>query len=74
METTLCDKSPVILSGTASLGLSREICEILKLPLGGVEVRHFADSETFVKIEDNIRGRDVFVVQSTSQPSNENLM
>jgi ribose-phosphate pyrophosphokinase len=74
METTLCYKNPVILSGTASLDLSREICAILDLPVGGVEVRHFADSETFVKIVDNIRGRDVFVVQSTSQPSNENLM
>jgi ribose-phosphate pyrophosphokinase len=54
--------------------LATEICAQLELPLGRVETRHFADSETFVKIIDNIRGRDVYVVQSTSRPSNETLM
>ncbi len=68
------DKPPVILPGSASLELATEICDQLSLPVGGVEVRQFADTETFVKINDNIRGRDVFVVQSTTRPTNEHLM
>lgn len=70
----ISEKEPVVLAGSASKTLALEICHQLDIPLGGVETRHFADSETFVKIDDNIRGRDVFVVQSTSRPSNESLM
>lgn len=74
MLNAFAEKPPVILPGSASRALAQEVCEQLELPLGGVEVRHFADSETFVKILDNIRGRDVFVIQSTNKPTNECLM
>ncbi|CAN5476772.1 ribose-phosphate pyrophosphokinase [soil metagenome] len=74
MLHTLGDKPPVILPGSASRELAAEVCVQLEIPLGGVETRHFSDTETFVKILDNIRGRDVFVVQSTAAPTNENLM
>ncbi len=68
------DAPPVILSGTSSRELALEICAQLEVPLGEIEVRKFSDSETFVKINVNIRGRDVYIVQSTSAPANENLM
>lgn len=68
------DKPPVVLPGTASKALAAEVCNQLGIPLGGVEKRSFSDSESFVKIEDNIRGRDVFIIQSTSAPANENLI
>jgi ribose-phosphate pyrophosphokinase len=68
------DKPPVVLPGRSSTKLAQQICEQLEIPYGGVESKNFSDSETFVKILDNIRGRDVFVVQSTNQPANEYLM
>lgn len=68
------EKPPVILPGSASGELAAAIAAQLELPLGTVEKRQFSDSETFIKIADNIRGRDVYVVQSTSRPTNENLM
>ncbi len=74
MFTPFTNSPPVILAGTASRALGREICEHLKIPVGGVEIATFSDCETFVKILDNVRGADVFVVQSTSAPANENIM
>ncbi len=74
MQTSVSEKPPVILAGSASEGLAERIAAQLELPLGKVETRHFSDTETFVKIEVNIRGRDVFIVQSTSSPTNENLI
>lgn len=67
-------RDPVILAGTASRQLGDAISQHAELHPGRVEIRKFADSETFVKILDNVRGADVFVVQSTSRPANENLM
>jgi ribose-phosphate pyrophosphokinase len=64
----------VVMGGSASKGLTREICDYLKIPLSGTEMRKFSDSETWVKINENVRGADVFVVQSTYAPTNENLM
>jgi len=64
----------VVIGGSASKGLAGEICEYLGIPLSGSEMRKFSDSETWVKINDNVRGADVFVVQSTYTPANENLM
>lgn len=74
MRTTYNDHPPVILPGSASTRLAAEVAEQLELPLGGVETRSFSDSETFIKILDNVRGRDVFVIQSTSRPTNQHLM
>ncbi|PLX79595.1 MAG: phosphoribosylpyrophosphate synthetase [Desulfuromonas sp.] len=63
-----------IFSGNANLELSREICSELSVPLAEADVRSFSDGEIMVEIGENVRGRDVFVVQSTCQPSNHNLM
>ncbi len=63
-----------IISGTAHRALAESIADYLGEPLGEVDIRRFPDGETFVKIEENIRGRDVFVVQSICHPPNENLM
>src|SRR3984957_14933673 len=63
-----------IFSGSAHLALAREICDSMGVPLGDATVSSFPDGETFVKINENIRGRDVFMVQPTCPPSNQNLM
>jgi ribose-phosphate pyrophosphokinase len=63
-----------IFSGTAHPELARRICDYIGIPLGAAEVKAFADGETSVRINENIRGRDVFIVQPTSPPANHNLM
>lgn len=63
-----------VFSGNASRGLATAICERLGAGLGNASVRRFSDGETQVEIEDNVRGGDVFVVQSTSSPGNDHLM
>jgi len=63
-----------IFSGRANRQLAQRIAEYLGITLGEMEVRSFSDGETYVKINENIRGRDVFLVQPTSPPVNENLM
>jgi len=63
-----------IFSGNANIPLAKEICDYLKVPLGSAEVKRFSDGEVWVEIDENVRGKDVFVVQSTSNPANENLM
>ncbi|HMB52507.1 MAG TPA: ribose-phosphate pyrophosphokinase [Thermoanaerobaculia bacterium] len=63
-----------IFSGRAHPALAREICAYLNLPVGSVESYNFSDGETFCKIGENVRGSDVFVVQPTCTPVNENLM
>jgi ribose-phosphate pyrophosphokinase len=68
------NKSLIVFSGNANLPLAIEISEILKHPLGKSNVKQFSDGESWVKIEENVRGRDIFVVQSISNPSNDNLM
>ncbi|MGX7951103.1 ribose-phosphate pyrophosphokinase [Tsuneonella sp. HG249] len=63
-----------ILSGNANLPLARDIAAYLELPLTDASVRRFADEEIFVEIHENVRGEDVFVIQSTGFPANDNLM
>ena len=63
-----------IFSGNSNLALSERICASLGLPLGMAKVRTFSDGEVMVEIGENVRGRDVYVVQSTCQPTNNNLM
>jgi ribose-phosphate pyrophosphokinase len=63
-----------LLAGNSNLALARAIAETLDLPLTKAQVRRFSDNEVFVRIEENVRGEDVFVVQSTSYPANDNLM
>jgi len=63
-----------IITGTAHPALAREICQYLGQPLCDATVTSFPDGETFVKINENIRGRDVYIVQPTCPPTNQNLM
>jgi len=63
-----------IFTGRSNPALAKSICENLSIPLGNAIVESFPDSETFVKILDHIRGDDVFIMQSTSNPTNENVM
>ena len=63
-----------ILAGNSNLPLARAIAGYLELPLTNADVRRFSDDEVFVEIHENVRGEDVFVVQSTSAPANDNLM
>ena len=63
-----------IFSGRANPHLTRRICDYLGLPVGALAINTFPDSEICCKIEEDIRGRDVFLVQSTCPPVNEHLM
>jgi len=63
-----------LLSGNSNLPLVQAISRYLEIPITQAQVRRFADEEIFVEILDNVRGEDVFVVQSTSYPANDNLM
>jgi ribose-phosphate pyrophosphokinase len=63
-----------LLAGNSNTPLARSIANYLEMPLTQASVRRFADEEIFVEINENVRGEDVFVVQSTSYPANDNLM
>ena len=63
-----------ILSGTSNLKLSKDISKNLKLKLINTNIRRFADGEIYIEINENIRGNSVFVIQSTSNPANDNIM
>jgi ribose-phosphate pyrophosphokinase len=63
-----------LLAGNSNAPLARSIADYLEIPLTEASVRRFADEEIFVEIHENVRGEDVFVVQSTSYPANDNLM
>jgi ribose-phosphate pyrophosphokinase len=63
-----------VMAGNSNLPLARDIAGYLELPLTDASVRRFADEEIFIEIHENVRGEDVFVIQSTSFPANDNLM
>jgi ribose-phosphate pyrophosphokinase len=63
-----------LLAGNSNRKLAEAIAHHLDLPLTRAQVRRFADNEVFVAIDENVRGEDVFVIQSTSYPANDNLM
>src|SRR5690349_8087252 len=63
-----------VFSGTANRDLAKAICKYIGIPLGAATISSFPDGETYVKIEENVRGRDVFLIQPTSPPSNQHLM
>lgn len=64
----------LVFSGNANVALARRICSYLDVPLGAALIGRFSDGETRVEIESNVRGRDVFVIQPTCAPTNENIM
>jgi ribose-phosphate pyrophosphokinase len=64
----------VIFSGNSNPILSQKICEYLNVPLGGEKVKRFSDGEIQIEIDENVRSKDVFVIQSICYPVNENLV
>jgi len=64
----------LIFTGNSNRKLALDICKHLKVPLGNASINRFSDGEISVKINENVRGHDVFVVQSTSNPANEHIM
>ena len=63
-----------LVAGNSNRPLAEAIAEYLKVPLARAQVRRFADAEIFVEIGENVRGEDTFILQSTSSPTNDNLM
>jgi len=63
-----------IFAGTASREFAQEVCSILDVPVAKADVKRFSDGEISVQISESVRGRDVFIIQSTGAPSNDNLM
>lgn len=63
-----------VFSGNGNPKLAREICEYLKVPLGRWDLTRFSDGEVYCQVLENVRGTDVFVIQPTCPPANENLM
>lgn len=69
------DKSTLkIFAGNSNIDLSKEICKYLNISLGQADISRFPDGEIKIKIEESVRGEDVFMIQSTCPPTNENLM
>ena len=68
------NRRALVFSGRANQKLTEEICNYIDVPLGKTVIRDFSDKEIYVRIEENVRGGDVFVVQSTCFPGNTNLM
>ena len=63
-----------VLTGNSNRPLAEAVCACLNSPLTNASVKRFSDMEVFVEIHENVRGEDVFVIQSTSYPANDNLM
>ena len=75
MAMTVLDANELkVFSGNAHPQLAQDVCEYLGIPLGESEAFKFANDNTFVRISENIRERDVFIVQPTVAPTNDNLM
>ncbi|RYE82161.1 MAG: ribose-phosphate diphosphokinase, partial [Hyphomicrobiales bacterium] len=63
-----------LVTGNSNRALAQSVSDYLELPLTDCTVKRFADKEIFVEIHENVRGEDVFILQSTSFPANDNLM
>jgi len=63
-----------IFTGSSNLPLASAVCNYLEIPLGGAKIGRFPDGEKFVKLEDDVRGRDCFVIQSTCRPVDDHLV
>jgi ribose-phosphate pyrophosphokinase len=65
---------PLIFSGNSNPVLAKKICDYLKMPMGGAKVKTFSDGEVQIEIDENVRAKTVYVVQSTCCPVNDNLV
>jgi ribose-phosphate pyrophosphokinase len=70
----MSDSRLKIFSGNSNRPLAEEICQHIGVPLGEATVTSFPDGESFVKINENIRGQDIYIIQSTCTPTNHHLM
>ena len=70
----MTDAGLMVFSGNANFALAQGVVENLNMRLGLATVGRFSDGEVAVEIEENVRGKDVFIIQPTCQPTNENLM
>ena len=68
------DSRLMVFAGNAHPALARDIVEKLNIPLGKAMISSFSDGEVQVEIQENVRGRDVFVLQPTGMPTNDNIM
>jgi ribose-phosphate pyrophosphokinase len=68
------NQSPMVFGGSAGRHLSGDVCRKLGIPEGRLQIQHFSDGETGIKILDNVRGADCYLVQGTCTPVNDNLM
>lgn len=78
-DTAMSSEEPknyelLVFSGSANEPLAKEVCEYLHTRLSAATLKTFSDNEISVRIQENIRGRDVFIIQPTSSPANDNLM
>lgn len=64
----------MVFNGNASRDLTHQVASHLNLPMGKAVVGCFSDGETMIEVQDNVRGRDIFIIQSTCAPTNDNLM
>src|SRR3990170_8345208 len=69
VEWSLSRTEILVLSGTANRPLAEEIAQFLEVPLCAVTLRRFADGELFVRLDENARGRDVYIIQPTNPPA-----
>jgi ribose-phosphate pyrophosphokinase len=67
-------RDPLIFTGNSNPALAKKICSYLKLPLGGAKVKTFSDGEVQIEIDENVRAKTVYVIQSTCCPVNDNLV
>ena len=74
MSDTNGTRGMKLLAGNSNRELAEKIAAYLKLPSTNAVVRRFADMEVFVEVQENVRGEDMFVIQSTSYPANDNIM
>src|SRR5213595_4039466 len=72
-DLSLSRSQLLLLAGTANRPLAEEMAKHLGQPLCAVTIRRFADGEIFVKIDENVRGRDVFIIQPTNPPAENYL-
>jgi len=63
-----------LISGSANTPLAKSIADVLDVPLTSVEIQRFRDQEIFIRINENVRGEDIFLIQPTSAPANDHLM
>ena len=63
-----------VFSGVSNPALAAAVCKYLGIPVGGAKVERFPDGEKVIKLEDDVRGRDCFVIQSTCNPVDEHLV